>query len=776
MTPNRIPVVIGFLILLFICTASSGETGGLSGVVFAENGDPAADAQVDMVDLHRRVQVTSDATFKFEDVPPGKYLVQALSRRYGSGVAEVEVTAGQTAEIEIRLDLASQVDEIVVTVAGDAKSRHELTQAVNVLSGEELSLRLQPSLGETLAQEPGVTSTYFGPGSSRPVIRGLGGDRVRMLEDGLGTGDASATSADHAVSVDAGTAERIEVVRGPSTLLYGSSAIGGVVNVIDGKIPDYQLDEVSGSIELRGGSVSNERGGSVALNGGSGRWAWHVSGGRRDADDLNIPGFAEAEGEEHEEDGHEEEGEHEEEEVRGTLPNSDLETASAALGATYFFGRDKGFLGVSVSGFDTQYGLPGGHGHEEGEEHEEEGEEHEEEDEEHEEEGEDVRIDLERRRIDLRGEITQVGAFEALKFRWGMADYEHVELEGEEIGTIFNSDAWEGRFELVQKPRGNRTGSFGLQIRDRDFEAIGEEAFVPPTKTRGWALFAFQEWEIESLTWQIGGRFEQTDVEAEGSLPDRDFDGFSASAGLLWDIDDTYSLGVSLARSTKLPNAEELYSDGPHLATSTFELGNPDLEEETSLGLDLALRWRGERASGELTFFVNRFDDFIYQRFTGAEEDELPVVLYAQDDAEFAGVELETRFEIWESGTAHLDVHLFGDFVEAELSDSGEPLPRIPAMRYGAGLHYHNDRFHGMVEARRTDEQDRLAVNETSTAGFTFVNASVSYRFYRAGLAYDLLLRGTNLTDEEGRNHVSFLKDQVPLPGRDVSLALRLWF
>lgn len=713
-------------------------TGSLTGVVFTEAGEPVADARVDLVDLHRRANVNGDAHFRFDDVPAGTYVVQALSRRYGTGVAQVEIRPGEATEVELRLSMASQVDEIVVTAGGDTKSRHELAQAVSVLGGEELSLRLQPTLGETLAQEPGVTSTYFGPGASRPVIRGLGGDRVRMLQGGLGAGDASATGADHAVGIDAGSAERIEVIRGPSTLLYGSSAIGGVVNVIDDKIPDYQVvDGLSGSVDLRAGTVSNERSGSASFAGGGERWAWHVSGSRRQTDDVDLPG-----------------------EAGGTLDNSDLETASAAAGVSYFF-ADKGFLGVAVSGFDSQYGLPGAH-HEEDEEP-----------------GgdEEVRIDLEQRRIDLKGELSQLSpAFEALRFRWGVSDYEHRELEGAEAGTVFTNDEWEGRIEMVQKQKGSWSGSFGLQAADRDFEAIGEEAFVPPSATRSLALFTFQEWDLDRISFQAGGRFERTSLDPDGGLPERDFDGVSASAGLVWKASDAYSVAFSLARSVKLPNAEELFSDGPHVASRTFELGDPDLGKETSFGLDLTLRRQGERIAGEVNVFVNRFADFIYQRFTGEVEDDLPVVAYAQDDARFAGFELESRFEIWESDASHLDLQLFGDYVEAELRETGEPLPRIPPLGYGAGLHYHSGRLHGTVEVRRRDGQHRLAQRETPTAGYTFVNASLSYRFFRGERIYDLLLRGTNLTDEVGRNHVSFLKDEVPLPGRDVSLALRLWF
>lgn len=729
------PAIAGIVLLLFcVPTPSTAQDpGAIAGRVVTAAGEPAPGAAVSLVDLRRRTHAGADARFELAGVPPGSYLVQAVSRRHGSGQARIEVAPGATVEVEIRLELSSQVDEIVVTAGGEARSRLDLAQPVSVLGGEELGLRLAPTLGETLAQEPGVSSTYFGPGASRPVIRGLGGDRVRVLQEGIGTNDASSTSADHAVSVDAGVAERIEVLRGPATLLYGSSAIGGVVNVIDGAIPEYATDDaLSGSLELRGGTAADERSGSLGLDGGHGRWAWHVSGLRRVTGDLAVPG--------------------------GTVANSDVETASASAGASHFFG-DRGFLGIAVSGFDSEYGLPGGHGEED--EHDD----------------EDVRIDLEQRRLDLKGRVSApFGAFDALKVRFGAGDYRHVELEGGEIGTSFFNDEWEGRLELVQRQRGSWRGSLGLQARHRDFVAIGEEAFVPASKTRSWAVFAFEEWELGRLTFQLGGRFESQELDPEGALPDRGFDGVSASAGLVWKVDDGHSVAVSLARSTKLPNAEELYSDGPHVATRTFEIGDPGLDQETSLGLDVSLRRQSGRFTGELTFFVTRFDDFIFQTFTGGEEDGLPVVRYVQDDAVLAGAELESRFELWHGGSSHLDLQLFGDYVEAELRATGEPLPRMPPLRYGAGLHYHGDRLHGMLEVRRTDGQDRLAAHETATAGFTFVNASVSYRTFRGSKIYDLLLRGRNLTDEEGRNHVSFLKDEVPLPGRDVSLAVRLWF
>ena len=776
-------ILSGAIALLLSCLAPavSGQTtpGTIAGLVTATDGSAVAEAEVLLAALHRRTSTDAEGGFRFTDVPPGDYLLEAASPRFGNAVARVAVTAeGGGAGVEMVLALVSHEDEIVVTGSG-LRSQLELAQPTTVLTGEELAFRLQPSLGETLAQEPGVASTFFGAGSSRPVIRGLGGDRIRTLEGGIGSGDVSTTSPDHAVAADPAAAERIEVLRGPATLLYGSSAIGGVVNVIDGRIPDVRSDlSLGGFVELRGGSVDGERAGVVDLGGGSERWGWHLDATSRETDDYGIPGFAALEGDEHEDEhGEEEHGEEEHEEEEnpfGSLPNSDLETFAGSLGVTRFFG-DAGFLGISVGGYDSEYGIPGGgHAHEEDEhgeeEHEEKGEEH----------GESVRVDLERQRFDLRGEITRpFVAFQGLKARFGAADYEHAELEGasREVGTRFFNDSWEGRLELVQKPRGALSGSFGLQVRSQDLEAIGDEAFIPATDLTSYGVFAFEEIERGDLRYQLGARFESQNIDAAGGLPSRSFDGFSGSFGIVWQPKDGYSVGVSLARSTKLPNAEELYSDGPHFATRAFEIGDPNLDEETSLGFDVSLRKKSGRLRGELSFFRNDFDDFIFGAFTGEEEDGLEVLQFTQADAEFVGAELKAFVELWQSRSRHhLDLKLTGDAVRAELSATGEPLPRIPPRRYSAGLHFHTTKWHAFAEARRVEAQDRVAANETPTDGYTFVNAGLSYRLIVGGNVYDLRLKGTNLTDEEGRNHVSFLKDTVPLPGRNVSLAIRWSF
>ncbi|MEM7584666.1 MAG: TonB-dependent receptor [Acidobacteriota bacterium] len=799
--------VVAALVLLSVVFAGSPaiaqDTGVLEGQVSSAVSSDFVLSTARIPDLSLKVDIESDGSFKFDAVRPGTYLLEVRVPSLGVVGERVEIKAGETTSVDITLIPGSHSEEIVVTGTGIARDPNELASPTISLSGQELDLRLEGSLGETLANEPGISSSYFGPGASRPVIRGQAGDRVRMLESGIGTGDVSGVSVDHAVTTDPAQAERIEVIRGPGTLLYGSSAIGGVVNVIDERIPTVRATGgVHGSVMLRGGTVDDERYGSVNLNGGSGDWAWHVDASIRETDDYEIPGFASLDGdehEEHEEEEHEEEEheEHEEEEPAfGVVPNTNIETQSVRAGATYFFG-DRGFLGVSVSGFETDYGLPGGlehaeHGDEHGDEHDDDehddDDDHEEhEDEEHEEhdeheEGVPVRIDMEQQRFDLRGQVNQpFNGFQAFKVRIGATDYEHIEFEGDEQGTFFFNEYLEARFELVQNQRatgggGLHTGSFGLQYSDRDLEAIGAEAFIPKTATERWAVFTLQEIETGPVSWQFGGRFESQDSDPTGAgLSSRSHEGFSASLGLVWQANETFSIAGSLARSVKLPAAEELFANGPHIATQAFEIGDPNLDEEIGLGLDVSLRFETERFSGELTLFRQDFDDYIFMAFTGEEEDGFPVVIFRQQDAEFDGAEFRGRIELYEEDQHHVHLSLMGDVVNAEL-DAGGNLPRIPPMRLGGGIHYHSDSWNASAEVRWVDDQTDVGVNETPTDGYTLFNASLGYRLLFGNQIVDFLLRGRNLGDEDARLHTSFLKNVAPLPGRNVTLSARLQF
>lgn len=709
----------------FPALTQPAATGSLTGKVTMLDSTPVADAEVRIVELNRRVKVDGEGAFRFEGIPAGSYLLEARSPRLGSSIERVRVAAGGTAEATLTLDLARYHDEIVVTASPDPRSQAELATATTVVNSEQLQQQLQPTLGETLNNEPGVSSTFFGPGASRPVIRGLGGDRIRVLESGIGTGDASTSSPDHAVSVDPMSAERIEIVRGPATLLYGSSAVGGVVNVIDSHIPNFVPQErISGQFDGRYGSNANERAGNLRLDGGAGEFAWHLEGLKRQTDDY-------------------ESGE-------GTVVNSAIESEGGSAGASWVGAN--GYLGVAATRFNTTYGSPA---------------------------EEEVKIDLQQRRYDLQGELNQdLGFLRGLKVRFGKTDYEHVELEGGEVGTRFLNDSWEGRLEALQRQVGSFSGSFGLQVGRRDFSALGEESFVPQTLTKNWALFTLQELGTGTLRPQLGLRYEHQTVDADvdEGINSRDLNGSSGSLGLVWLPGKTYGASVSVSRSVKLPNAEELFANGPHVATNAFEIGDPALDEETNVGADVSLRKRSGRLTGEINFFANRFDGFIFEQITGEEQDGLQVIRFTQRDAKFRGAELTGILQLLHAEPHHLDAEFGADFVRAELRDTGEPLPRIPPRRYRLGFHYRGDRFQGLVEGVRAERQDRISEFETETPGYTLLNANLGYRLFVGNVVYDLLLRGNNLTDKLALNHVSFLKEVAPMPGRDVSLALRVSF
>jgi iron complex outermembrane receptor protein len=738
---RSVALFVGSIVLATV--TAYGQTGSIAGRVTTAEGTPATDARVDLLELRRQSPVDADGRFRFDAVPVGSYLLQATSARFGDSVVRVVVSAGAEQPVTLALERAVHREQVVVSASADARRPEEVVQPIVVLSDQELQEQTSMTIGDTLSSQPGITATTFGPGASRPVIRGLGGDRIRMLENGVGVGDASSTSPDHAVSTEVLGADRIEVIRGPATLTYGSSAIGGVVNVIDDRIPDHLPESaVTGTAEIRGAANADERSGAASVTGGLGPVAWHVGGSKRKSDDYEVPGFARVEPEPGDEKGV----------VKNTFIDSDSLTGGLSLvGAA-------GFLGASYTGFNTDYGSAA---------------------------EEEVHIELRQRRVDLRGEITEPFAFlRGVKARFGSTKYKHTEFEGEETGTVFKNDSWEARLEAPQRAVGAWEGSFGVQFGSRDFQAIGEESFVPPTITDNWAVFAVEEFALTNeFRMQLGGRYENQDVTADltdfprdSSIDDRSFDGLSGSLGFVWTMATNTALALSASHSTKLPNAEELFANGPHVATNAFEIGDPTLDKEKSWGGDLSLRQTAGRVVGSITVFANRFDGFIFEQLTDEEQDDLQVIRFTQRDAEFVGGELHTDIALLHAHPHHLSLELTADYVRAKLRDTGEPLPRIPPFRFGGAIRYQGAAFWGLVGVRHAEEQDRISEFETPTDGYTMLDAAVGYRFFLGGVVNDLILRGTNLTDEEARNHVSFLKDVAPFPGRDVSLSYRLSF
>jgi iron complex outermembrane recepter protein len=670
--------------------------------------------------------------------------------------------------------------QIVVTAQG--LNQLDVLAGTSVLEGDDLQRNQTGQLGEVLDQLPGVTASGFAPGASRPILRGFSGERVRTLIDGIGTIDVSNTSDDHAVTIDPLTTERIEVLRGPAVLLYGSQAIGGAVNVIDKRIPRRPLAEPFHIDALASFDSVNDQyqvGGSIDAPIGGG-FVVHVDGGYRDAGNLTVPGFVAsdalradllADADEEEAEGNLEEAEElrEAAELQGELPNSYARAWSANAGFAFFAGESN--LGASVGWYDTRYGVPGrpgaGHHHgEEGEGGEEEGEEEE----------APVSIDLRQFRADLRGELALGDGFlDRLVTRVGYSDYTHTEFEGDEVGTVFDVTGIEARAEFVQNASGPVRGSFGVQYYFRDFAAIGEEAFVAPNRTDQFGVFALQEVDIGPAQIEAAARYERTNVRSADLGIERKFNGFSGALGLAFGSDDGLRFGVNGTRVQRAPSAEELFANGPHIATQQFEIGDPNLRMEKAWGIEAYVRGRVGPAQISVTAFRNWFDNFIYLSETGEEEDDLPVFQFLQADADYMGVEGEISLPFYDSEGLRLIAEAGGEYVHAELTD-GTPLPRIPPLNLFGALEAEAGPIDARVEVEWFAEQDRIAPFETPTDDFTFVNASLAWKPERGSDNVTLLAQVDNIFDVEGRRHTSFTKDFVPLPGRNFRVSARLSF
>ncbi len=660
----------------------------------------------------------------------------------------------------------------------------DILAGTSVLTGAELTQSLRPQIGDTLTSLPGVSATSFTPGASRPVLRGFQGERIRVLTDGIGAIDVSNTSADHAVTIDPITAYRIEVLRGPAALLFGSQAIGGAVNVLDRRIPREVPDE---AVHVDGlasyGSAANERSFAAGLDVPlTGRLVAHIDGSYRNTDDLETGGFVlsprlraeqlDIVAEETEEGNLDEAAEAAElANLRGTIPNTATETYTAGGGLAFI--DEWGSLGASVSYYDTDYGVPSrpgaghGHGEEEGEEGEGEGEEEE----------APVTIGLQQIRADLRGEVlVQSGFLESIRLRLGYSDYEHTEFEGAEVGTLFLVEGLEGRLELVQRDRNGWRGVIGGQVYVRDFNAIGAEAFVPRNDTEQIGVFTLQEFDLGRVEIELAGRYEYTTVGAAPIGIDRSFDAFSGAIGANYGITEGVRIGANLSRAERAPSAEELFSNGPHIATQAFEIGNPNFDTEKSIGLEGYIRGDAGPVNFALTGFVSWFDDFIFDADIGTEEDGLPVFQYFQRDATYYGFEAEASATLAEIGGFLINADVVADYVRATVGDGGGPLPRIPPLRLLGGLEAQSDAISARAEIEHVFEQDRIAAFETPTDDFTLVNASLSWRPFGRENGTSLFASVNNIFDVEARRHASFTKDFVPLAGRDFRVGARVNF
>jgi len=660
----------------------------------------------------------------------------------------------------------SHMEHVLVTTSIH-KNEAQTALPLTVLSGEELRRQAAATIGETLNHSPGLSSASFGPAVGQPVIRGQQGPRVQVLQNSLPSLDVSSNSADHAVSVEPILADSIEILRGPATLLYGGGAIGGVINVLDSRVPSKVINGASGAAELRHSSVDDGRSGVFRVDAGDGNWAVHVDSLYRDWASPDIPGLAVNPRNIADTD----------ESSDGFIANADGRTRRTTLGSAYHF--EGGYWGLSYSELDNTYGIPAGVHHHEDEEHGAEPEESE----------AGVSLAVSQKRWDLAGDRHFDGVFELLRWRVAYSDYQHQEIEANgDVGTTFNKEAWAGRLELAHRPfsgwGGDWHGVVGLQWLDADFSALGEESFVPANNTQQLGVFWLEDYHASNWSIEAGVRadFDRLSANHE-NIADYDTDSASASLAGLYDLNDNWTASLALSRSRRAPTAEERFSNignaagsyVVHGATGAIEVGNAQLLSEEAQNVDLSLRADYDVISGKLTAFSNHFQNFIYLDNTGSELDGVDVLAYRQQDASFQGVEYEFEWQMYNSGSAVYSLSVFGDRISGEL-DNGDNAPRLPPARDGLGLHWQTQNWQADLSMVYAHAQTKPGANDLVTASYQRLDMTVSRVFELAGVQYTVMLKGRNLGDEEIRSASSFIRDYAPEAGRAVELALQIQF
>ena len=787
-----------------LCVNSNAFAQELSGVILNKQGQPINNAVIELGNHLKKVRSNKQGVFNFKDLKQGEFELHISAKNYGHSNQQVIVSEKDVTGLSVVL--ARSVMEIIDVHATPLHaSSIESALPINVISADELKMKQAATLGETLKNEVGVHSSYYGPVSSTPIIRGLDGPRVLITQNGLDVGDASRIGPDHAVATETSTASQIEVLRGPATLFYGSGAIGGVVNVVDNRVPTSSDDEVDYLLQYN--DVSNEKQASVNVQTGTEDFAFHLDGYWRDSKDYKLAGPADIHDEEHSEE--EEHDDHEESES-GRLSNSVSTSHGATVGSSYLF--EEGFLGFSYGFMNRKYSIPG-HSH------------HEEEGGEHEEELEGVFAEMAQDRWQMLGEYNFDQSFlskVATKFSYN--DYQHQEIEDGAVGTTFTNKSTEARIDLFHQESAGWKGAWTFHYKSSDFEAIGEEAFSPPSKSDMVALAWLEEKHFGPVLLQLGARIEQVTINADDSeigfeddhdeheedahgedeiisFEQQSFTPISASVGLVWDYQAGYNLGLSVAFSQRAPSASELFSFGPHIGTNTFEVGamfelhqegeevHIELAEEapsveTSVNLDFTLRKFEGDFGYVFSAFYNQIDNYYYQQNTGlhheeehehseeeVEEEGLPILIFQQNDVAMYGAEVEVIYQV----STGFKASVFSDYIRARLVnvEGNDNLPRIPPLRFGGALNYQANTFDSQLSVTHYFDQNDVAELESSTTGYTMIDANVNYYINDIGDDLIVYLKGENLTNEHARVHSSFLKDVAPLPGRNISVGIR---
>lgn len=623
------------------------------------------------------------------------------------------------------------LDKVIVKADPLGNDVEGLVQPATVISGADLDTKKSNTLGESVTSIPGVTSSYFGPGVGRPVIRGQDGPRVAILSNGMASDDVSSVSQDHAVSIEPFLADQIEVIKGPTNLLYGSGAIGGIVNTADGRIATAPLNAgLSGRAETRYDNGSNGFTQLLRTDLGGDGYALHADGVYRDNENVSGP--------------------------KGDIANSAVQTRTGAVGASLF--GDWGYIGASLSRYLNEYGNPAepGDAIDPG-----------------------VTLNMQQTRFESKAGINNpFNGIDIVKLGYTYTDYKHTEFEGSDVGTQFFSEGHQFRAEGVHSSNENHKGAFGIQAQKKSFEAIGAEAFIPSTSSQGAGLFIVEQFNKGRMKSEIGARIDRNQSQADG-FNSRSFSLYSLSAAGRYSLNDRIDFTLNLDHAERSPVEEELYSDGVHAATAAYEIGDPDLSKEQADQIEIGLHVHDDRYEAKISLYRSRFKDYIYLSDTGLVVDDdgelLPVRQWRQDDSTFTGYEAEFIYKISTNSFNH-QLRLFVDGVRAEI-DSGGNLPRIPAARYGAGWEWQSGKWQGGIGVVRADAQNDTADYETPTDGYTLVNANINYVLHDGDDAsWELFLQGNNLGNREARSATSAIKDLVPLPGRAISTGIRVYF
>lgn len=739
---SLIPSTIGmmFFLLLVSITASAQnkDVGVLRGRVLVEGREaPLRNASVRIIQLRRDTQTDENGCYEFRDVPAGRYDVAAHMHALLENVVRVEITPGGICVADIVLDFAAPHHEIVVTASSKEAPVFDSFQSVTILNPMDVAGRAAFGLGDLTENLPGVAKRSFGPGSARPVLRGFDGDRVLVLVNGLPSGTLSSQSGEHAEPMDETNLDRIEIVKGPATLLYGSNAIGGVVNTITQHhlIHEHPHAGLRAGLHVSGGSNNRQAAAGAHMELGLQNWLLWTGGARQVASDYRSP--------------------------QGRVDNSKTRLNSGHAGAGWFGRKAQFTLGYAFN--EGRFGVPFA-----GEFHHH-----------HQLPDETAGDEEERNLVDetftwqnlqlgagVRGPVSFLDHF---RFAANFVRWMHQELENDEVATAFDNKMWNFRGAFEQKNKGFFSGSFGFQSSYRDYAAGGEEALTPPVTSKSFALFALEEMDLKKARFQFGGRLEYTGYSPAG-LRERSFTGFSGAAGMHLPLWEHGAFVANYTRAHRAPAMEELYSRGAHIGNLAYEIGDPDLGREAAHGIDLLLRHETERVHAEVSFFHYRLRDFVYMAFTGEEAHGLRVAQYAQADARFTGGEVALDFEV----RPGLRLDLGMDAVRAGLVQGNVPLPRIPPLRFHLGLEAGYKGFRLKPEIRASARQSRIYPTERPTAGYAVLNMEASYVYARNRLAHCFSGSLFNAADRLYRNHLSFIKDLAPEMGRGVRFSYTL--